>query len=114
MYCAFVETTGVSGVVGVDGVEGVDGVDGVEGVELSGEEFSASSDEESSLALSEEVGGVELGVLSAVSQANTGSKKLSARSSAAKDFAFFIKIPHKVNQAVYRFVLRKIKRCIQR
>ena len=102
MYCALVETTGVSGVVGVDGVEGVEGVDGVvvggvegvelSGAELSGVELSTFSEEDSSFTvLSDEVGGGELISLSAVLQATAGSKKLSAKSSAAKDFAFFIK-----------------------
>ena len=87
------------------GVEGLDGVEGVDGVE--GAEFSASVSFEGgdcSTLLSDELGGVETLPSSGASQANAGSRNAHANSSAAKDFAFFIKIPHKfILKAIYRF-----------
>ena len=131
MYSAFCETVGVWGVEGVEGTEGVEGADelgGVEGVEgldgaegVEGAEFSVSGSfsvsfeggVSSTLPL-DEVGGVKA-PLSSAAQANAGSRNAHANSSAAKDFAFFIKIPHKfILKAIYRFDCLKIKRCMQR
>jgi hypothetical protein len=102
MYSAFVETVGVWGVEGVEGVEGVDEVGGVEGVEgvdgVGGAEFSVSGSfsvsfegGDCSTLLSDDVGGAETLPSSGASQANAGSRNAHANSSAAKDFAFFIK-----------------------
>lgn len=99
MYCAFVETVGVWGVEGVEGTEGVDGADEVGGVEgVEGAEFPVSGSfsvsfegGDCSTLLSDEVGGVETLPSSGALQANAGSRNAHANSSAAKDFAFFIK-----------------------
>ena len=117
MYCAFVETVGVWGVEGVEGVDGAEEVGGVDGAEFSvPDPFPVSLEGgDASELLSDETGGVEEWLSSAATQANEGSRNVHAKRSAAKDFAFFIKIPHKfILKAIYRFVCLKIKRCIQR
>lgn len=102
MYSAFCETVGVWGVEGVEGADGVGGVEGVEGLDgaegVEGAEFSVSGSfsvsfegGDCSTLLSDEVGGVERLPSSGASQANAGSRNAHANSSAAKDFAFFIK-----------------------
>ena len=123
MYSAFVETVGVWGVEGVEGTEGAEGADelgGVEGVEgldgaegVEGAEFSVSGSfsvsfegGDCSTLLSDEVGGVKA-LLSSVAQAKEGSRKAHANSSAAKDFAFFIKY---LTMLIKRIAARKIKR----
>ena len=132
MYSAFVETVGVWGVEGVEGTEGAEGTDelgGAEGVEgldgaegVEGAEFSVSGSfsvsfegGDCSTLLSDDVGGAETLPSSGASQANAGNRNAHANSSAAKDFAFFIKIPHNIDKAksapnVNQEVHTKVKR----